>query len=75
MIKALRKILFFYYDGFCNLSWWGKRVWIIILVKVFVIFAILKVFFFQDFLRKFETNQEKGNYVMEQILNLPHRND
>lgn len=75
MIKIIRKILFFYYDGFSNLSWWGKQVWIIILVKVFIIFAILKFFFFHDFLERFESNQEKGNYVMEQLLNLPQSND
>ncbi len=34
------------------MSWWGRRVWIIILIKLFVIFIILRIFFFRDFLGK-----------------------
>ncbi|HLN21545.1 MAG TPA: DUF4492 domain-containing protein [Bacteroidales bacterium] len=64
------KIWEFYYNGFRNLSWWGKRMWLIILIKIFIIFAILKVFFFHDFLAgRFDSDEEKGNYVMEQLIN------
>lgn len=75
MISYLARIWNFYYEGFRNLSWWGKRMWIIILIKIFIIFAILKLFFFQDFLgSRFKTSEEKGNYVMEQLIN-PHQNN
>ncbi|MCK7539136.1 MAG: DUF4492 domain-containing protein [Marinilabiliales bacterium] len=36
----------FYYDGFRTMSWWGNRVWVIILIKLFIMFLILKLFFF-----------------------------
>ena len=52
VISAINRIFRFYYEGFRNMSWWGKRVWIIILIKLFVIFIILKIFFFRDFLQK-----------------------
>ena len=46
----------------------GKRLWVIIIIKLFIMFAILKIFFFKDFLEeKFDTDEEKGNYVIEQL--------
>ena len=39
----------FYRDGFRNMTI-GKSLWKIILIKLFIIFAVLKVFFFPDFL-------------------------
>ncbi len=58
----------FYSGGFKNMSGWGKQVWIVILVKLFIMFAILKIFFFPDFLKKnFQNDQDRSNYVMEII--------
>jgi hypothetical protein len=65
-----------YYDGFRNLSWWGKRAWLIIIIKLFIMFAILKLFFFHDFLdSKFGSDEEKSEFVMEQLINPPRYND
>lgn len=64
----VHRILKFYIDGFKNLSGWGKQVWIIILIKLFIMFAILKLFFFPDFLKtNFENDQQRGDYVLEQL--------
>ena len=50
------------------MSSWGKKVWIIILIKLFIIFAILKLFFFPDFLkRNFENETQRSDYVLDQI--------
>lgn len=38
----------FYVDGFRSMTV-GKTLWAIILVKLFIMFAILKLFFFPDF--------------------------
>jgi hypothetical protein len=70
IISAMSRLLRFYYDGFRNMSWWGKRVWIIILIKLFVIFIILKIFFFQDFLqKKCDNDEQKSEYVLDQLIN------
>ena len=71
--SELFKIIWkFYYEGFRNLSWWGRRMWIIILIKLFVIFAVLKLFFFQDFLKtRFPAKNERSEYVLEQLINPP----
>jgi Na+/H+ antiporter NhaD/arsenite permease-like protein len=64
------KILNFYYDGFTSMSWWGKKMWIIIIVKLFIMLAILKVFFFPDILQKnFDTDKERSEYVIDQLIN------
>ncbi|MEG1572061.1 MAG: DUF4492 domain-containing protein [Bacteroidales bacterium] len=64
----MNKILRFYVDGFQSMTI-GKTLWIVILIKVFIMFAILKIFFFPNFLKtNFENSQERGNYVMEQLL-------
>jgi Na+/H+ antiporter NhaD/arsenite permease-like protein len=69
MISAVNRLFRFYHDGFRTMSWWGKRVWIIILIKLFVIFIILKIFFFRDFLqKKYETDEQKSEYVLDQLI-------
>ena len=45
-----------YYDGFRQMTL-GKTLWLIIGIKLFIMFAILKVFFFPNFLKQ---NTEKG---------------
>ena len=58
----------FYYDGFRNMDLWGRQIWIIIIVKLFIIFAILKIFFFPDILKtEFSTDKERSEYVLEQL--------
>jgi hypothetical protein len=60
----------FYADGFRTMSSWGRKVWIIIIIKLFIMFAILRIFFFQDFLKKkFDTDKERSEYVIEQLIN------
>jgi len=68
-MKTIKNIFNFYLDGFRNMTV-GKNLWIIILIKLFIMFVILKLFFFQDFLgSKFNNNQDKSDYVMEQLTN------
>ena len=62
-----RKIFSFYYTGFRSMTV-GKNLWVIILLKLFVLFAILRLFFFHDFLNsKFTSEEDKSNYVIEQL--------
>lgn len=46
----------------------GKTLWTIILIKLFIMFAILKVFFFPNFLNQQGKDEaSKANYVAEQL--------
>ena len=65
-----------YFDGFREMSQWGRKVWIIILIKIFIIFIILKIFFFHDFLNeKYDNDAQKSDYVLNQITNSNHTDD
>lgn len=65
--NIFKRIFLFYIDGFKNMTV-GKRLWAIILIKLFIMFVILKLFFFKNFLNdKFDTDKEKGDYVIEQL--------
>lgn len=49
---------------------WGRKSWIIIIIKLFILFAILKLFFFPDFLKKkFSNDEQRSEYVMDQLIN------
>ncbi|WP_041584034.1 DUF4492 domain-containing protein [Phocaeicola salanitronis] len=56
----------FYLDGFRSMTI-GRTLWILILIKLFIMFVILKVFFFPDFL-KGKTAEEKQNYVGNELI-------
>jgi len=61
------KIFYFYRDGFRSMTV-GKKLWIIILIKLFILFAILRIFFFHDFLESnFTSDDERSEYVIEQL--------
>ena len=65
--RLLYNIFMFYVDGFRSMTV-GKSLWLIIIVKLFVMFAILKVFFFPNFLKtNFDSDSERSDYVIEQI--------
>ena len=44
--KALSRVFLFYRDGFRQMTW-GRTLWIIILLKLFVIFVVLRLIFFR----------------------------
>jgi hypothetical protein len=51
----------------------GKRLWLIILIKLFIMFVLLKLFFFPDFLKsKYHNDKERGDYVIEQLTKPKH---
>jgi len=65
--SLLHRIFYFYYDGFRSMTV-GKKLWVIILIKLFIIFIILKIFFFPDLLKKnFSSDKERGDYVLENL--------
>jgi beta-lactamase regulating signal transducer with metallopeptidase domain len=47
----------------------GRTLWLVVIVKLFIMFAILKVFFFPNFLNsKFESEREKADYVNSELI-------
>ncbi len=67
MKNFLKRAFYLYYDGFRSMTI-GKQLWVIILIKLFIMFAVLKLFFFPDLLKsKFSNDDQRGNYVIEQL--------
>lgn len=67
MIEASGRVFAFYRDGFRRMTV-GKTLWKIIIIKLLVMFAVLKLFFFPNYLNtNFETDQQRGDYVLEQL--------
>ncbi|MGW8195420.1 MAG: DUF4492 domain-containing protein [Desulforhopalus sp.] len=61
------KIYRFYRDGFKEMTV-GKALWKIIFIKLFIMFAVLKVFFFPNFLKtNFSTDQQRADHVIQQL--------
>jgi len=68
-MDLVKKIYNFYLDGFKNLSPWGRTLWMIILIKLFIMFAVLRLFFFRDTLKnKYTTDEERANHVIEELI-------
>jgi Na+/H+ antiporter NhaD/arsenite permease-like protein len=68
-MKVCRKILLFYYEGFKQMTV-GKNLWLIILIKLFIIFAVFRLFFFPDFLNeRFDNETDKSDYIIEELTN------
>jgi len=60
----------FYLDGFKDLSAWGRSVWIIILIKLFILFVVIRLFFMPDVLKKnFKTDTQRSEHVLEILAN------
>ncbi len=69
------RICRFYRNGFRRMTL-GRTLWKIIIIKLIIIFAVLKFFFFPDFLAtNFTTDRERGSYVLEQITRPVRGND
>jgi len=63
----LHKVFHLYYDGFRNVTL-GRTLWAIILIKLFIMFAILKVFFFPSFVGQHADEGDEPEFVASQML-------
>ena len=67
MRNLLQRIFRFYYDGFRSMTV-GRTLWIMILVKLTIMFLILRIFFFPNFLKtNFETDEARSEYVLQEL--------
>lgn len=68
IFKPISKAFNFYFNGFKNMPKWGKHLWIIILVKIFVFFVVMKILFFPNFLKsKYDNDESRSNHVLEEL--------
>jgi len=61
------KVFFFYVNGFKSMTI-GRTLWVIILLKLFLMFVVLKFFFFPNFLKSnYKTEEDRQQQVIEQL--------
>lgn len=67
MVKnACQFIYRLYADGFRQMTW-GRTLWILVLLKLCVIFLVLKLFFFPDFLKSHARGDE-SQFVSRELI-------
>ena len=68
MKNIFTKIWDLYVNGFRSMTI-GKTLWLLIFIKLFIIFCILRVFFFPNFLNTVtDDDAQKDDYVSTQII-------
>ncbi len=60
----IRSIVHFYMTGFREMTL-GRTLWLLILVKLFVMFAVLRPFFFPSFLSKGREGEQVSSELIE----------
>jgi len=56
-----------YVEGFKNLSYLGKKLWIVIIVKLIIFFGIVRLFFPDILHERFDSDKKRADYVLEQL--------
>ena len=70
--SILSSVWTFYRDGFRNMTWGRPLVWLILL-KLFILFAILRVFFFRPAMAGM-TGEQKSEQVGARLTEKPVNN-
>jgi hypothetical protein len=65
--SLLFKVYDLYADGFRHMTL-GKTLWAIILIKLFLIFVVLKLFFFPDFLKQHAEKGGEADFVTSEFV-------
>ena len=66
VVSRLKSIANFYIDGFKNMTW-GRPLWLLIILKLIILFAILRVFFFKPVLAG-KSEDERSEFVGEMLI-------
>ncbi len=60
----LKRVFLFYREGFRAMTL-GRTLWKLILLKLFIMFAIVKTLFFPDILKaNFDTDEQRAAHVL-----------
>ena len=56
-----------YYDGFRSMTL-GKTLWLVILIKLFIMFFVPKLFFFPNFIKEHSKGGNDAKFVEKEML-------
>ena len=63
----LYKVFGLYYDGFHSMKL-GRTLWAVILIKLFIIFIVLKLLFFPNFLKEHAEEGQESDFVATEMI-------
>ena len=63
----LYKVFDLYYDGFRSMKL-GRTLWAVILIKLFIIFIVLKLLFFPNFLKEHAEEGQESDFVATEMI-------
>lgn len=66
MKRHLIAIYNFYVDGFKNMTW-GKQLWWVILLKIIILFLVLRAFFFKPVLAG-KSQEQRIEHVSNELM-------
>ncbi len=68
-MNLLTRIYRFYRDGFAGMTV-GKSLWVLIIIKVAILFLVLKLFFFPNIIKERSASQDTdpGTVVRTELL-------
>ena len=64
---VLYHIFHLYYDGFRSMTL-GRTLWAIILIKLFIIFVVIKLFFFPNYIKEHSSKGEEAEFVTKELI-------
>lgn len=67
MKNLVTSIWQFYLDGFRSMTL-GRTLWLIIAIKLFIMFFILRLIFFPNYLSKAAVGADKEEYVSRELI-------
>lgn len=63
------KLVQLYREGFKTMTW-GKPLWILNIIKLLIMFGVLRLFFFPNFLKEqADTEEGRREYVRQELIN------
>lgn len=64
----IKSVVMFYVEGFRNMTI-GRSLWVIILIKLFIMFAIIKLFFFPNKLSSdYDSDEQRADAVRTELI-------
>ena len=67
-MNLLARIFRFYRDGFRSMTV-GRDLWVLIIVKLIILFAVFKLFFFPNLLeRDYDTDEQRAHAVRQSMI-------
>lgn len=65
-MNPIGKVYRFYRDGLAEMKF-GRTLWLIIIIKLLIMFLVLRLFFFRPALSEYKDDTQKARHVIENL--------